>query len=153
LKSLIDGETGEIVYGLVEIKKKYITGGFFMAMQEGFTHIAKLGLTGEQLSVLMIIFGKLDFENWLKMSQQEIADQLGMKKPNVSRSMAVLVEKGIIHKGPKVGTSCTYRLDPSFGLKGRAKNERTIRKDIATLAREKGLRLIRNDNKWEVGKQ
>jgi DNA-binding transcriptional ArsR family regulator len=147
---LIDSETGEIVYGLVEIKKKYITGGFFMAMQEGFIHIAKLGLTGEQLSVLMLVFGKLDFENWLRVSQQEIADQLGMKRPNVTRSMSVLVEKGIIHKGPKVGTSCTYRLDPSFGLKGRAKNERTIRKDIAKLAKEKGLRLITNSGQVEL---
>jgi len=139
---LVDTETGEIIYTVVELKRKYYTGGFFMAMQEGFTHIAKLGLTGEQTSVLFLIFGKLDFENWLRLSQKEIADELNMKTPNVSRAMKVLVEKGIIHKGPKVGTMLTYRLDPNFGVKGRAKNEKTIRRDIEALARDNGLKVI-----------
>lgn len=113
-----------------------------MAMQEGFIHIAKLGLSGEQMNVLFLIFGKLDFENWLRLSQKEIAEELGMKRPNVSRSMKVLTEKGIIHRGPKVGTMLTYRLDPNFGVKGRAKNERSIRKDIEAMAKEKGLHVI-----------
>ncbi|RKP43776.1 MarR family transcriptional regulator [Cohnella endophytica] len=139
---LVNTETGEIVLAVVELRRKYFSGGFFMAMQEGFLHLAKLGLTGEQLSVLMYVFGKLDFENWLRIGQQEIADELGMKKPNVSRAMKVLVEKRIIHKGPKVGTSLTYRLDPGFGLKGRAKNEKTIRKDIADMARQRGLQVL-----------
>ncbi|MNW61073.1 MarR family protein [compost metagenome] len=113
-----------------------------MAMQEGFIHIAKLGLTGEQTNVLFLIFGKLDFENWLRLSQKEIAEELGMQKQNVNRAMKVLVEKGIIHRGPKVGTMLTYRLDPNFGVKGRAKNERTIRRDIDAMARENGLKVI-----------
>jgi DNA-binding transcriptional ArsR family regulator len=139
---LLDAETGEIVYAVVELKRKYYTGGFFMAMQEGFAHLARLGLTGEQLNVLMHLFSKLDFENWLRVAQQDIADDLGMKKPNVSRAMKVLVEKKILHKGPKVGTSLTYRLDPNFGVKGRAKNEKTIRKDIQNMARERGLTVL-----------
>ncbi len=113
-----------------------------MAMQEGFVHIAKLGLTGEQMNVLFLIFGKLDFENWLRLSQTDIAKELGMHKQHVNRAMKVLVEKGIIHKGPKVGSMLTYRLDPTFGVKGRAKNEKTIRRDIETLARENGLKVI-----------
>lgn len=139
---IVDVETGEVLYGLVEFKRKYFSGGFFMAMQEGFTHIAKMGLTGEQTNVLFFIFGKLDFENWLRLSQKEIADELGMKKQNVNRAMKILTEKGIIHRGPKVGTMLTYRLDPTFGVKGRAKNERTIRKDIEAMAKEKGLQVI-----------
>lgn len=113
-----------------------------MAMQEGFIHIAKLGLSGEQMNVLFLIFGKLDFENWLRLSQKEIADELGMKRPNVSRAMKVLTQKGIIHRGPKVGTMLTYRLDPNFGVKGRAKNEKNIRQDIEAAAKQRGLKVL-----------
>jgi predicted transcriptional regulator len=146
---LVDTETGEIIYTVVELKRKYFSGGFFMAMQEGFIHIAKLGLTGEQTNVLFLIFGKLDFENWLRLSQTDIAKELGMHKQHVNRAMKVLVEKGIIHKGPKVGSMLTYRLDPNFGVKGRAKNEKTIRKDIEAMARERGLQVIEGGRESE----
>jgi hypothetical protein len=136
---LVDAETGEIVYAVVELKRKYYSGGFFMAMQEGFIHLARLGLTGEQTSVLLYLFGKLDFENWLRVSQQEIAEALDMNQPNVSRAIKVLLEKRVIHKGPKVGTSLTYRLDPNFGFKGRAKNHGALKQE---LARQNGLRVI-----------
>ncbi|WP_375102229.1 replication/maintenance protein RepL (plasmid) [Paenibacillus sp. RS8] len=139
---LVDTETGEIIYTVIELKRKYYSGGFFMAMQEGFIHIAKLGLTGEQMNVLFLIFGKLDFENWLRLSQTDIAKELGMHKQHVNRAMKVLVEKGVIHKGPKVGSMLTYRLDPNFGVKGRAKNEKNIRRDIDAMARENGLKVI-----------
>lgn len=119
-----DLETGEIKrqYAVVEIKRKQIPGGFFMAMQEGFTYIAKLDLTGEQLKVLMYIMGKLDFENYILLQQKEVAEDLNMRQPHVSRAFSRLVELGVIHEGPKIGKVKTYRLDPSFGWKGKGKN-------------------------------
>lgn len=112
-----------------------------MAMQEGLIWLAKQDLTGEQMRVLMFVMGKLDFENWLRLSQAEIAKELGMKRPHVSRAINKLVEKGIIHKGPKVGTSWTYRLDPNFGWKGRMKNKKAA--EIAMRkAKEKGWEII-----------
>lgn len=146
-KVVVDTDTGEVMYAVVEVRKKYFTGGFFMGIQEGFLHISKLDLTGEQHKILLFIFAKLDFENWLRLSQTDIAAELGMQKQHVNRAMKVLVEKGIIHKGPKVGNQLTYRLDPSFGFKGRAKNERAVRSDIARLAKERGLQVIEGNAK------
>ena len=61
---------------------------------------------------------KLDFENYILIKQADVAIALRMPKQNVSRAMNVLLEKGVIHSGPKVGQVKTYRLDPSFDSKG-----------------------------------
>ena len=139
-KGLVDFETGEITYALVPIRQKHL-GGFFMAIQEGFTYLAKLNLTQEQTRVLHFLFGKLDFENWLRISQIEIAKELGMKRPNISRAIKKLCEEGIIHKGPKVGTSWTYRLDPNFGWKGKASKKKAA-EDAIRKAKERGWDVI-----------
>jgi len=141
---LVDPETGEIIYALVPIRQKHIGGGFFMGMQDGFSHLAKSDLTLEETRVLMLLFSQLDFENWLRVAQIEIANELNMKKQNVSRAIKKLVEKGILHKGPKVGTSWTYRLDPSFGWKGKASKKKHTQ-DALRKAKELGLTVLNND--------
>jgi len=130
LKEMVDRETGEVFHVPIFIKSTYKGGNFFMAMQEGFIHLAKLGLRGQEMQVLMLVMGKLDFENWIRVSQTEIAQELDLNRSVVSRAIKRLVEEGILHKGPKVGTSSTYRLDPGFGVKGRAKNQKKIRDEI-----------------------
>lgn len=141
-KTLVDLETGEEVYALVPMKRKYHVGGFFMAMQDGFMYIAQLGLTQEQMRVLLYVMGKLDFENYIMTPQKDIAEALKMDKSKVSKAMKVIVQHGIIHEGPKVGNSKTYRLDPQFGYKGRAKNIDQTKREIKKLAKEKGLSVI-----------
>lgn len=135
-------DTGEILrqYAVVAIQRKSISGGFFMAIQEGFLHIASLDLTGEQLKVLLHIMGKLDFENYILLQQKEVAEALGLKQPHVSRAFVKLVKEGIIYEGPRVGKVKTYRLDPSFGWKGKGKNY---------LREMKNLRLVRGGKKKE----
>lgn len=137
-------ETGQKTYGLVELKPKYRSGGFFVAMQEGFVYLAQLGLPQEQMRVLMYLFGNLDFENYIRVSQAEISEKLGMKKPNVSKAIKALVERGIIHRGPKVGTSWTYILDTSFGFKGTKAAENRLTKALIE-AQKRGLRVIEGE--------
>lgn len=143
IMSKIDMETGEVEqYAVVPIRRKVLTGGFFMAIQEGFLYLAQLNLTGEQLRVLLHIMGKLDFDNYICLTQKEVAEALNMKKQNVSRAFKILTEKGIIHEGPKVGRTKTYRLDPHFGYKGKAKNIEKTKKALQK-AKEKGLKVIK----------
>ena len=54
--------------------------------------LAKLHLTGEQYSVMLFLFSHLDFDNYLCISRQEIADNLRMQPVNVSRAMKKLKE-------------------------------------------------------------
>jgi len=130
LKEMVDRDTGEIFHIPIFTRSTYKGGRFFMAMQEGFIHLAKLGLKGQEMQILMYVFGKLDFENWIRISQTEISNELEIARPHISAAFKTFVDQGILHKGPKVGTSWTYRLDPSFGVKGRAKNEKKIREEI-----------------------
>ena len=45
-----------------------------------------------------------------------------MKRPNVSRAIKLLEQKEIIIRGPKVGRSHAFMLNPEFGWKGKVKN-------------------------------
>jgi len=140
----INLETGELErqYAIVPIVRKKLRGGFFMAIQEGFLHLAQLNLTGEQLKVLLYIMGKLDFENYICLTQKSVAEALQMQRPHISRAFKVLVEKGVIHEGPKVGRIKTYRLDPSFGYKGKVKNYEKMKKTLQ-VAKERGIERIK----------
>ena len=54
--------------------------GGFMAFQDTFIEIAKdPDMTGETMKVLMYLFGKLDFENFIQQTQIDVAEGLGMK--------------------------------------------------------------------------
>jgi DNA-binding transcriptional ArsR family regulator len=75
-------------------------------------------LKGEALKVLLYLAARLDFDNWIQVAQTEIAEALGMRKPHVSRAIKLLESKGIVIRGPKVGQSYSWRLNPKYGYKG-----------------------------------
>lgn len=135
------------------IRRKFIKGGFFMAIQDGFVWLATLKLEGRTKDVLFYVMGRLEFENYINLSQKAIAEALGMQKPNVSSAMKELEEHGIIHKGAKVGQSWTYRLDPNLGYKGRAKNLQKYQNTLDR-ARAKGFDVIEGKkNKGSAGRK
>lgn len=118
----IDAETGQVLQGCmvyIPYRPKH-TEGFFMAFQDGLMEIAKDDeLTGADFRVLLHLFGQLSFENYLHISQKDIAEALRMQKQHVSRAMRLLIAKGIVLDGPKIGRMKTYRLSPNLGWKGR----------------------------------
>ena len=114
----IDRRTGEVIQGCmvwVPYRPK-ITERWFMAFQDSFKAIAKdPELTLEPKNVLLYLFSKLDFENYIQQSQKEVAEGLGMRKENVSRAMKLLTAKRIVLEGPRVGRSrsCLLYTSPS----------------------------------------
>ncbi len=94
-------------------------------------------VTGETFRVFIYLNSRLDFENLFMVPQQEIADDLKMKRQNVNRAIRKLEDLGIILRGPKVGRSSAWRLNPNAGWKGK----------IAHLKREiKRLDLVHDDS-------
>ena len=76
-----------------------LTERWFMAFQDTFIEIAKdPDMTGETMKVLMYLFGKLDFENFIQQTQIDVAEGLGMRKQNVNRAMQILTAKQIVLK-------------------------------------------------------
>ncbi|KAA0068222.1 hypothetical protein CIW52_34980 [Mycolicibacterium sp. P9-64] len=125
LHANIDTETGEIVSLTVPYKpmKSNLGGGWMAMYQEAMDWMADAKLSYEEYRVLMKLFAKLDFENYIRVTQTKIAEDLGMKQGNVARAIKGLLEQDIIRKGPKVGNSNTYRLNPMIGHKGQAINK------------------------------
>ncbi len=125
LKGYVDKYTGE-EYGfpvIVGRKRNPYGKGWVMNSQEALEIVAKdKDIKGETYRVLFFICARLDFENWVQISITEIAKELGMHQPDVSKAMKVLEQKEIILRGPKVGRFYAFMLNPEFGWKGKVKN-------------------------------
>jgi Firmicute plasmid replication protein (RepL) len=125
LKGYVDKYTGE-EFGfpvIVGRKRNPYGKGWVMNSQEALEIVAKdKDIKGETYRVLFFICARLDFENWVQISITEIAKELGMHQPDVSKAMKVLEDKQIILRGPKVGRSYAFMLNPEFGWKGKVTN-------------------------------
>lgn len=121
----VDAETGEIMKGFVVYipHKPKMKEKWFMGFQDQFELFATdPEMTGSSLKVLMYLFSKLDFENFIYYSQSDIAKAISMQRSNVSRAFRFLISKGIILQSPKVGGIKCYRLNPNYGWKGKVRN-------------------------------
>jgi DNA-binding transcriptional ArsR family regulator len=152
IKGYVDKYSGE-EFGfpvLIGRKRNPYGNGWIMNSQEALEILAKdKEITGESYRVLFFICARLDFENWVQIPITEIAQELDLKQPNVSRAMKILEEKGIILRGPKVGRSYAFMLNPEFGWKGKVKNLDDYRreKEEEENNREKRQRLEKNLSK------
>ena len=161
LKGYVNKYTGE-EYGfpvIVNRKRTPYGKGWVMNSQDAMVALAKdKDIKGETHRVLWFIGGILDFENWVQLSITEIAQELDLKQPHVSRAMKVLEEKEIILRGPKVGRSYAFMLNPEFGWKGKVKNLDDYRKQRDDLENhqnnrqrlEKNLKSIKLSKKDEL---
>ena len=114
------------IKGYFPIKDKNLGKDWLALFQNPSIWLAKQKMTGEQSSVLWYLLGRLDFENFLRVSRTEIAETLQMQPVNVSRAMKVLKEKNIIVEGLPAGKFKTYRLNPNIGYKGKNRNENIL---------------------------
>lgn len=127
-------ESGELMQGnpvWVGVKASPYGNRWFMANQDALIAIASdRELTLEPYRVLMVLFGKLDFENWICIQQAEIAETLNMQRPHVSRAIRILERKGILLRGHKLGKSYGYRLNPYYGWKGKSNKLQNARLEL-----------------------
>ena len=130
----VDQFTGEVLEGVVVycgVKRNPYSTGWIMNSQQALEVLATdKDLTGENYRVLLLLLSRLDFENWIQVTQAEISKKLNMKKQNVSRAISILESKEIIFRGPKVGRTYSFRLNPDFGWKGKVTNLNDYRRKI-----------------------
>ena len=63
-------------------------------IQDAFEELAKdREITNEPRRVLDYMFSKLDFENFIQLSQKEIIEILGINKSNVSKAIKATYKK------------------------------------------------------------
>lgn len=130
-----DLETGEILhYGnlvATPLPKPGIGDDFMMVKQSSLLRLARdEDLNGEDWRVLSAFIGFADWENVVRTSQKEIAEHLGMKPSNVSRSTKKLVDKKILIEIQKVGRYKHYQFNTFFGWKGDSENyQKKVKQD------------------------
>jgi len=73
-------------------------------------------LDGVDLRVFLFLSSEIDFENFTRVEQREIAGALKRHKEHISRSVRKLKAKSVIlEASPRVGRSAAYMLNPKFG--------------------------------------
>lgn len=136
---MVDQQTGELLEGGVLVyvpQRAKIKEGWFMGFQAGFMELAKdVELQGQPMRVLLALLSKLDFENFIAISQAELARDLSLRPERISEAVRRLKARGVILAGPKVGTAQTYRLNPGYAWKGNVKNLQAARRDHIKLVK------------------
>jgi len=147
--SQVNINTGELMHdsflAVVFPKRRNGFGTRWLAMaQEAAKALARSDLGKDDFRVFMELVSILDFENLLVLNQAELARDLGMLRQNVQRSIKRLIKLGVLLEGPRIGVNRSYRLSPSFGWKGSAKNhvialDEERRKRVERSTKNKGM--------------
>lgn len=118
-------EHGELHQGMIPVfigrKISSPYGSSWMQINQDFLKelASRKDVTGEVLRVFLYLNSRLEFENLIQVPQVEIAEDLDLNKQNVNRAIKQLEDLGIIIRGPKVGRSSSWRLNPQAGWKGK----------------------------------
>ncbi|WP_448191857.1 MarR family transcriptional regulator [Azospirillum sp. sgz301742] len=72
-------------------------------------------ITLEALRVFTYLSRRLHFDQSIPVLQSELADALGMQRPNVNRAIKLLETKQILLRESKLGRAITFRLNPELG--------------------------------------
>ena len=114
------------VKGYFPLKSKSLGRDWIALYQKAISAIADAKLSYEEYRVFLKLLSKVDFENYLTISQTKIAEELDMYRSNVARAIKGLTEKNIIVEGPRAGLHKTYCLNPYVAHKGANRKESII---------------------------
>ena len=123
----VDLNTGDVKDGVfVYCPKKqhslFSREGFVMMSQLRSDMLANSDLGLVDFRVLMKLIAILDMDNLIAINQTELANEMGLKRPNFSRSIKKLLSEEIIIEGAKLGQHKSYRLNAHYGWKGSTEN-------------------------------
>ena len=136
----VETDENGIIKGYFPVKEKNLGKDWLALYQQAISNIADMNIPHEQERVFLKLLSKVDFENHLCVTHQQIADELKMKRPNVTKAIKGLKEKNIIVEGPRVGLNKTYRLNPYIAYKGKNRNEAII--DFEAALTEQGKNFL-----------
>lgn len=133
----IIGEDNEVKAYLVKPRKNSLGVNWVAMYQTALEWLATANLQNQEYRVLMYLMSKLDFENYLRITQKSVAEALKMKQPAVSRAIKGLLDHDVIITGPQSGTAKTYRLNPRMAYKGKNPKSAIIEYDELRKQRDK----------------
>lgn len=127
--SLFDYETGAISQqvAVYQPAKYYFRDPHITVFQQALETLAKGDLGTDEWRVFALILGKAGMGNEVIIPFKDAAAALGMQRPNFTRAVNKLVERGILVKGSKVGNTPTLRINYSVAWKGKIKEHLRVK--------------------------
>jgi len=124
IHELVDVNTGESITMTAVAKKKARSpfSSFTMLSLDSIGHMRK-ALTAKELKptdiiVLFCMMEHMETENEVDIYTSSIANETGITRENVSRSIKRLLSVSAISKGCKIGNVQTYKISATFAWKG-----------------------------------
>lgn len=128
-----DTKTGE-VYDLVAVprsqSRSYNTGGFFMGVLVAFDKLADERWPAGDYQVFVKLLGRLDWENFIHINVKELAEEMGRSRQKTSAAISRLEKAGVLHRGPRVGRSYTWRMNPDMAWRGKPDARRRMQREL-----------------------
>lgn len=132
--SFTNDDTGEKLINFLKVPQaKFPKGTKFMIFFENFFgYLASTGLTPTETRVLFQMLTYVEFENWIRVGQAQLAEDLTLKKQNIQRAVKTLLDKEIILIQPSIQDRRRndYRFNPCFGWKGSASQWQSWREGL-----------------------
>lgn len=115
--TIVNQETGE-VEARINLQNRLERGGWFSFFQKSAVYLAQ-NLGKEELRVLFYMMSKMDYGNYIRITNKNICNNLKMNHGNVTRAIRNLIKNNVIAVQEWYGISRIYRMNPNFMHKGR----------------------------------
>ena len=104
-----------------ENTEKHVDAGvrFVKFYQDAAGWLIDMKLTARQYRLLFALLEKLEYENFVRVSQKDLAERLGIHVQDVSTGLKVLIDHGVLLEGRRDGRNKTYRFSSEVAFKGR----------------------------------
>lgn len=94
--NVYDGKPEKILV-IIHPKSKF-KEGFCISWEKGFMLLAKMGLTGSEYNILLIIIAQMEYENICYVTQSYLSKETGISQPHISKHINRMVKLGILSK-------------------------------------------------------
>ncbi len=110
-----------------EVPSTKLKSDYVRAFQEGLLEIiCDKDLTGDDIRVFLGIISHVEYENKFTMPLGHLAEAIGIKRQNVSKSVKKLLEKRYLIKDGNQGQVNHYMVDPRIVLRSRNFNYKKV---------------------------
>lgn len=131
MHKVINDTTGTVEFPVAYVvpqQKKILGEAFMLAFQEALIEVSKnRGLTGTDRRVLFYMIGKMEYENLVRLTQRDIAEELKTSQQEVSKSISKLQVEGYLWVDHTYGSAYVYKISEDLVWKGKTeKREKFI---------------------------
>lgn len=100
---------------------------FFMAFNGGLEELViQNDLSGMEMRLLTLMMTRMDWDNIVQHTQQELADCLGTSPVVVSRAIAKLRSIDVIREAKRIGKVRFYRVSPYLASKSKSGSHQEV---------------------------